>query len=89
MDTTKNIDDGPIYRDLVKLIQQLISDYRHQYLWFYRENFLPENDAQALKALKQIQRHGDRAGYIRARKLEKWLLQQSKEMYASVSPQTG
>ena len=68
--------------DLLRDVNQLVSENRKQCLWYLREDFFPRSVQEALKVLKQIQRHGDRKTYIQAGKLRRWLLQITSEVSA-------
>ena len=52
----------------------LINEYRAQSIWFLREDFMPENDQEAVRTLEYIEKHADREGFIRARRLKQWFL---------------
>lgn len=60
-------------------VNRLVDEYRHRCLWFLREDFYPTTDAQRLRLLTYIQRHGDRAAFQQAAKLARWLSRRSSE----------
>jgi hypothetical protein len=55
-------------------IRRLVRDNRTRCLWFAPRDYMPETDAECLRALEHIERHGDRATFIRAGELRDWLL---------------
>jgi hypothetical protein len=59
------------------LVVRLVDEYRDRCLWFLREDFYPETVEQCLRVLDYIQRHGDRAAYLKADQARRWLLQES------------
>lgn len=59
---------------LMTPIEALVEEYRDRCLGFLREDFLPRNLEEAMRALDLIERYGDRAGFVRAQRLRKWLL---------------
>ena len=68
---------------LDRTIDALVDEYRHQCLWFLRPDFFPKTVDQRLRALKYIQRYGDRAAYRKAAEARRWLLQSSSETSAA------
>lgn len=60
---------------LVERIKPLLVKYRSRCLWFLREDFFPETLQQALLVLDNIEKHGDREGFIEARRVKEWLSQ--------------
>jgi hypothetical protein len=61
----------------VEQIEEAVSDlvdrYRTRCLWFLRPDFYPSTPQARLYVLEQIQRHGDREGYLEAAALWRWL----------------
>lgn len=55
----------------------LVTEVRASCLWFLAPDFLPQRREDALSVLRAIERHGDRATYVRARELREWLSQTS------------
>ena len=64
------IPEGP---EISAALGSLVERYRDRCLWFFREDFTPVTVEQALLALDQIEKHGDREGFIEARRLRQWL----------------
>jgi len=60
-------------------INRLIDRYRTRALWFLRADLYPTLRRGQLRALDQIQRHGDRDAYVEAAALRQWLLQHSSD----------
>jgi hypothetical protein len=54
-------------------IDRLVDEYRLRCLWFLRPDYYPTTDAERLKVLLYIERHGDRDAYRRAREMRRWL----------------
>jgi len=66
-------------RELDRLIDKLVDEYRDQCLWFLRPDFYAETADQKLRVLKYIERYGDRTAYRKAAEARRWLLQSSSE----------
>ena len=61
---------------------ELISECRICCLWFLAPEKIPtERDAQ-IYTLDCIERYGDRAAFMKARKLKQWLSHHSSEAFA-------
>ena len=73
---------GTETEQLSQLIDQLVDAYRDECLWFLRSDFYPTTFEQRLRALRYIERHGDRAAYRKAAEARRWLLQISNEKSA-------
>lgn len=58
---------------LVEKLKPLLIRYRSRCLWFLREDFFPETLQQALLVLDNIEKYGDREGFIEARRVKEWL----------------
>jgi len=58
-------------------VAQLVTEHRDRCLWFLAPNFQPTDDASAVRALRYIERYGDKAAFERARTLRTWLQQLS------------
>ena len=67
----------------LQFMKALVDEYRHQCLWFLREDFYPETVEQGLRVLAYIQRYGDRQAYLKAAEARRWLLHRSKEKSAT------
>ena len=59
-------------------VDAFIASQRERCLWFMRRGFQPRSDEERLIALDTIVRHGDRAAFVRASELKRWLSQRSK-----------
>ena len=64
---------GDVTREVAQAIDRLVDEYRHRCLWFLRADYYPTTDEERLRALRYIQRHGDRTAYVRAAELRRWL----------------
>ena len=73
----EQLDDG-LDEQIAPRLQQLVDTYRSRCLWFLAADYYPCTMEQALRTLSYIDRYGDRAGFVRARELRTWLLQNSK-----------
>jgi hypothetical protein len=58
-------------------IDRLVDEYRLRCLWFLRADYYPSTDAERIRVLQYIERHGDRDAYRRAREMRRWLSQSS------------
>ena len=56
-------------------VDTLVQEYRLRCLWFTSPDYLPATDEERLRALNNIERHGDCQAFMRARELKEWLLQ--------------
>ncbi len=54
-------------------LRRLVDDYRASCLWFLRSDLYPETPEQALRVLRQIERHADREGFVRAARIRQSL----------------
>jgi len=68
---------SPERTDIAAALAPLVERYRDRCLWFLREDFVPQTVEQALLALEQIEKHGDREAFVEARRLRQWVLQLS------------
>jgi len=59
----------------VEEIAALVDEYRDRCLWFMRRDYYPRTDAERLRVLEHIARHGDVEAYRRAGRLKRWLSQ--------------
>lgn len=62
---------------VTEAVDRLVDEYRHQCLWFLREDCHPSSPDARLRVLRYIERHGDREGYRRAAELRRWLSHRS------------
>jgi hypothetical protein len=60
-------------------VRDLITRYRTQCLWFLREDYFPSTPEETVRVLQYIERHGDREGFIMARRMRQWLQRNSSE----------
>lgn len=61
----------------------LVNKYRSRCLWFFREDFVPVTVCDALLALDNIEKHGDRDAFLEAQRVRKWLSRISSAASAS------
>jgi hypothetical protein len=54
-------------------VDSLVDANRLRCLWFLRADYYPSSDEERERVLLQIERHGDRDAYRRARELRRWL----------------
>lgn len=54
-------------------LRRLVDEYRSSCLWFLRADLYPETPEQALRVLRQIERHADREGFVRAARIRQSL----------------
>ncbi len=64
---------SPLSDDVAAELRRLVDEYRTRCLWFLRPDFYPATVDEALRTLGQIERHGDRAAFIRAGGIRRWL----------------
>lgn len=60
---------------LLERVNRLIDDYRLACFWFARPDYAVSTCEEALSALRQIERHGTRAMFVRAAEVRQWLSQ--------------
>lgn len=72
-----NAGEGQAHSAPGAAIDRLVDEYRLRCLWFLRSDYYPSTDAERLKVLLYIERHGDRDAYRRAREMRRWLSQTS------------
>jgi hypothetical protein len=58
-------------------ITRLVAEHRDRCVWFLTPDFQPTDDASAIRALRYIERYGDKAAFEQARSLRTWLQQHS------------
>lgn len=63
----------PIPRSHETELRNLVDEYRTRCLWFLRRDLYPETRDEALRVLRQIERHADRDGFVRAARIRRWL----------------
>jgi hypothetical protein len=64
---------APERQALESELRRLVDDYRASCLWFLRSDLYPETPEQALRVLRQIERHADREGFVRAARIRQSL----------------
>lgn len=69
-------------KDLIAEVDELIEEQRLACLWFMRPEHRPSSREARLRALEQIERHGDLDAFRRAATLKRWLLQTSNDVSA-------
>jgi len=74
MTTSSEEDVQPIpsRREIEEAVIQLVEANRARCLWFAAPDYLPTTDAERLRALQHVERHGDRKAFVRARELREW-----------------
>jgi hypothetical protein len=58
-------------------VTRLVAEHRDRCLWFLAPDFLPTDDESAIRAMRYIERYGDKAAFEQARSLRTWLQQHS------------
>ncbi|MDQ3037524.1 MAG: hypothetical protein M3Y87_34335 [Myxococcota bacterium] len=71
--------------ELEATIDRFVDEQRAQCLWFLRADWYPSNDEERRRVLEQIQRHADRATFVRAAELKRWLSPRSSDTSAARS----
>ena len=61
---------------------ELVEGSRSRCLWFFSTDDLPAERQLQLETLDLIKRYGNRDDYVRARRLEKWLRQNSSAAFS-------
>lgn len=54
-------------------LRTLVDAYRVRCLWSFRPDFYPETPGEAHRVLDAIERHGDRAAFIKSAEIRAWL----------------
>jgi hypothetical protein len=49
-------------------LRSLVDEYRTSCLWFLRPDLYPETREEMLRVLREIEKHADREGFVRAAK---------------------
>jgi hypothetical protein len=63
----------PIPQSYAAELRGLVDEYRTRCLWFLRRDLYPETRDEAVRVLRQIERHADRDGFVRAARIRRWL----------------
>jgi hypothetical protein len=58
-------------------VTRLVDEHRDRCLWFLALNFQATDDQSAIRALRYIERYGNKAAFEQARTLRTWLQQHS------------
>lgn len=58
---------------LEREVDAFVAAQRDRCLWFMRRDYLPHTDDERRWVLTEIQRRADRATFVRASELERWL----------------
>jgi hypothetical protein len=66
---------NPIPQEILKAVHHLVETNRLQCLWFMREDYLPKSATEVDRALAEIELHGDRQAWAKARTIRTWLSQ--------------
>ncbi|MEO6324928.1 MAG: hypothetical protein ABIQ65_09905 [Thermoanaerobaculia bacterium] len=64
-------------QEFLQSLRILVDGCRARCLWFLTPDYYPETPEQILRALEQIERHGDRNAFQEAGRLRKWLSRNS------------
>ena len=54
-------------------VRRLVDSYPSRRLWFLREDCYPRSREEILRVLEQVERSGDRAAFVRAGAIRRWL----------------
>ena len=60
-----------------------MDEYRVSCLWFLREDYYPETDAERERVLSLIAQHGDLEAFRRVADVRAWFLRGSNETFAA------
>jgi len=77
------LDHAPWNEPLEDELRALVDEYRTRCLWFLRRDLYPATREEALRVLRQIERHADRDGFVRAARIRRWLSPSSSEPSAA------
>jgi len=66
-----------------QFINDFIDIYRDRCLWYIDKNYYPNSYSEYQKILRQIESHGDREAFQKAKELEKWLSLNFKELFVN------
>ena len=61
-------------KTVMQSVNALVDEYRTRCLWFLREDYYTQTPTDALRVLKNIERHGDVSAFRKAATLPQWLL---------------
>jgi hypothetical protein len=77
------MDDERPAQEVERMVDELVGELRLRCLWFLRPDYWPATDEERLQVLNYIQRHGDRAAFLKAAEAKRWLLRRCSERSAS------
>jgi hypothetical protein len=77
------LEHAPPNEPLEAELRTLVDEYRTRCLWFLRRDLYPATREEALRVLRQIERHADREGFVRAARIRRWLSPGSSEPSAA------
>ena len=77
------LEHAPWNESLEDELRALVDEYRTRCLWFLRRDLYPATRDEALRVLRQIERHADREGFVRAARIRRWLSPSSSEPSAA------
>ncbi len=63
-------------------VDELVDECRSTCLWYQRRDYYPRTREDRLRVLDAIQRHSDRATFVRAGRLKEWLSRASSDTSA-------
>lgn len=69
----------PTRLEIEQAVNELIGLHRARCFWSAPADYQPDTDEARLTALYQIEAHGNRQAFMRAREIREWLLQISNE----------
>ena len=58
-------------------IDAFIDEYRARALWFLRDDYYPQDEAELLRVLDHVEHHGDLTAFRRVAAIRQWLSQHS------------
>jgi hypothetical protein len=64
---------APSTEDIARRIDALVDEQRAMCLWFLRSDYYPRTDAERVRVLGDIQRHGGLRAFKTAAELKQWL----------------
>jgi hypothetical protein len=67
----------PLTPEVAAALRALVDEYRTRCLWFLEPGYYPVGEAEALRVLAAIERHGDRAAFQRSSEIRQWLSRNS------------
>ena len=71
------MEDGSVDAKVLKEAQELIAEHRADCLWFLGADAIPTDGPAIARLLQKIERHADRATYLKARRLRECLSRNS------------